>query len=176
MSDDTGYCRSQPRRAGVLAAALAGIVVLAAACGGGGDSSTVAGSTAYEKALAYAQCMRSHGEPGFPDPTSKGDFIINGKKDHLNGALVQSADKACKHLLPNGGKMTAAQRQQALNQALRFSACMRAHGLPDFPDPTMRNGNISIRVGRPGGAISPGSAQFQSAQRACRKFVPGGGP
>jgi len=43
------------------------------------------GSTAYQQSLAYAQCMRAHGEPGYPDPASNGGFIIDGKKDHLNG-------------------------------------------------------------------------------------------
>jgi hypothetical protein len=43
-------------------------------------------STAYQQSLAYAQCMRAHGEPGYPDPASNGGFIIDGKKDHLNGS------------------------------------------------------------------------------------------
>jgi hypothetical protein len=54
----------------VLAAAVAGIALLVAACGG--SSPAVAGSTAYQKALAYAQCLRSHGEPGWPTPTARG--------------------------------------------------------------------------------------------------------
>ncbi len=122
------------RRAGVLAAAGAAIALLAAACGGGG-SPALAGTTAYQKALAYAQCMRAHGEPSYPDPTSNGGFIINGQKDHLNGQLMQSANKTCQHLLPKSAPMTAAQQRQVTAQALKYVACMRTHGIPDMPDP-----------------------------------------
>jgi hypothetical protein len=40
----------------------------------------------------------------------------------------------------------------------------------------MHNGGIGIRLGGPGSDMSAGSPRFQSAQRACRKFMPGGGP
>ena len=172
MNDGTGAGRSR-RRAGVLATALAGIALLTVACGGG--SPTVAGTTAYQKTLAYSQCMRSHGEPGFPDPTSNGNLLIDGKKDHLNGALMQSANKACQHLLPKSAPLTAAQQRQLTNQALKFVACMRAHGLPTFPDPTVNAQGVEFR-GQAG--VGPDSPQFQFAQQACRKLMPGlgGGP
>jgi hypothetical protein len=164
-------CRAGLGRAGILAATAAGIALLAAACGGG--SPAAAGLTSYQKAVAYAQCMRSHGVPGFPDPDSKGNFIIKGPE--IGGSPQQnaSADKACRHLLPNGGQMTAAQQQKALSQALKFVACMRSHGLPDMPDPVVDRGGISIRVG--GKGFGPNSPQFRSAQQACRQFGPGGG-
>jgi hypothetical protein len=63
--------------------------------------------------------MRSHGEPGWPDPDSHGDFRISPEKQHLNGSLMRPADQACRHLLPNGGQLTAAQEQQARGQALK---------------------------------------------------------
>jgi hypothetical protein len=160
-----------------LAAAAAGVALLAAACGGG--SSAVAGQTAYQKALAYSQCMRAHGEPGFPDPQPNG-AILTTRKDHLAQGSPQfaAANKACQHLLPNGGVMTAAQEQQALSHLLKFSACMRAHGLTNFPEPTVTNGGVGLNIGGRGGP-DPHSPQFQSAQQACRKLLPGiaaGGP
>ena len=166
-----GRRRAGPWRA--VLPAVAGMAVLAAACAGGG-SSAAGGSSSYQKAVAYAQCMRSHGVPGFPDPDSKGNFIIKGPELGGSGQQYQSADKACKHLLPNGGQMTAAQQQKALSQALKFSACMRAHGLPNFPDPTVEKGGISSHLG--GSGISPNSPQLRAAQQACRSLLPGGGP
>ena len=74
MNDKTGGRRG-PRRAAVLAV-VAAVAVLATACGGaclrssGGSAST--GSATYRADLAYAQCMRTHGVPNFPDPNPSG--------------------------------------------------------------------------------------------------------
>jgi hypothetical protein len=57
---------------------------------------------------------------------------------------------------------------------LKFSVCMRSHGVPDFPDPTAGGGirlGLTLRSG-----LNPGSPGFQSAHRACKHFLPGGGP
>jgi hypothetical protein len=88
MSDDTG---SQVRRrrwrrmAGFLAIA-AGIALLASGCGGGGTSAGSGASpspaSTYAKLIAYAQCMRSHGVPNFPDPNSNGEFNGNVINPH----------------------------------------------------------------------------------------------
>jgi hypothetical protein len=171
MNDDAADRRGR-RRPGALAVVLAGIALLVAACGAGG-SPVAAGPTAYQKSLAYAQCMRAHGEPGYPDPASNGGFIIDGKKDHLDGSLMQSANKTCQHLLPKSAPLTAAQQRQLTNQALKFVACMRSHGLPTFPDPVVNANGVQFR-GPPG--VGPGSSQFQSAQQVCRKLMPGGLP
>ena len=94
-------------RWGLLGVILAGAALLVAACGGG-SSPTSAAQAAYQKMLAYSQCMRAHGEPGFPDPQANGNLLINGPQDHLNGAMMNSADKACQHLMPKIKPMTAA--------------------------------------------------------------------
>src|SRR5262249_20969191 len=52
----------------------------------------------------------------------------------------------------------------------RFSACMRAHGLPSFPDP-----DSSGRVEIPAGAgIDKNSAVFRTAAQACGSLAPAG--
>jgi len=201
MSDRTGTGRGQPRgplgqwrpweprrpglrrqsrpwrrqgawRPGALAAALAGTALLAAACGGSGATSPAA-LTNYQKSLAFSQCMRAHGEPGFPDPTSNGSILINGPKDQLNHALLGSAQKACQHLLPNSGPMTAAQQRRVTAQALKFVACMRAHGLPTFPDPQVNSNGIEMHM--PNG-VAPNSPVLRNAQQACKNLIPGGPP
>jgi hypothetical protein len=52
-----------------------------------------------------------------------------------------------------------------------FSKCMRAHGLPNFPDPT----GHGIELGASSG-VNPRSPAFQAAQKACTKLLPEGGP
>ena len=176
-NDGTGSGRGRQRpglrRAAVLAVAVAGVALLAAACGDSGSpagSAASAGPAAYQNGLGYAQCMRSHGEPGFPDPDSQGNFLNLGPVN-IHSPQYLSANKACGHLLPSY-KVTPAQRKQDLSRALKFSACMRSHGIPSYPDPIeLANGNIEL-----GGAPGPGSSpQVQAAARACRKFLPGGG-
>jgi hypothetical protein len=178
--DGSSGCGSSRQRLGsrwpgVLAVVLAGVAVLASACGGG-DSPAVAGDTTYQKTLAYSQCMRAHGEPGFPDPQPNGNLLME-PQDHLNGALMGKANKACQHLLPKFKPLTAAQQRQLTNQALKFVACMRAHGIPDMPDPVVNSQGVQIRIGGPGGqGPAPNSPVLQAAQQACRKLAPGGLP
>jgi hypothetical protein len=159
--------RSRILRLGVLAAAVASITLLVAACGGAG-SPAAQKSTNYQKALAYARCMRSHGVPDFPDPTSQGTF--EGLSHAVPSPQTLSAMNTCRHLLPNGGgQLTAAQQQQALRQNLKYSACMRSHGYPDFPDPTVPpGGGVSIQL-PPG--IDADSPQFQSAHKTCQAVM-----
>jgi hypothetical protein len=173
-NDGAGGGRGRRRRAALLAVAVAGLALLAAACGGSGPSAgspAAAGPTAYQNALAYAHCMRSHGEPGFPDPDRQGNFLNLGPVN-IHSPQYLSANKACGYLLPSY-QVSAAQRRQDLSRALKFSACMRAHGIPSYPDPVeLANGNLEV-----GGAPGPGSSpQVQAAAQACRQFEPGGGP
>jgi hypothetical protein len=50
---------------------------------------------------------------------------------------------------------------------------MRSHGVTKFPDPqTQGSGGVLMKIG-PG--LDPGSPQFQAAQKACRKLLPGDG-
>jgi hypothetical protein len=49
-----------------------------------------------------------------------------------------------------------------------YSACMRKHGVPKFPDPDS-DGRLRLKAG-PGTGIDPESAQFKAADTACRKL------
>lgn len=55
---------------------------------------------------------------------------------------------------------------------LKFSECMRANGVPNFPDPPA-GGGIKIT---PRSGLNPQSPAFQRASQSCRKELPGGGP
>jgi hypothetical protein len=185
---------SGPRRA-LAPATLAAIAMLVAACGGNNPSSA-AGSTRYQKALAFTKCMRSHGALGFPDPTSQGTITVT--QALLSNPQIRAAAPSCKRLLPRGAVQLPAGLQRKLEtQALQYSACMRSHGVPNFPDPTIHNGevgfHVAVRAPGPGPKASgapgqnaggnpgpnPGGApamppQFQAAQRACQNLLPGG--
>ena len=73
-----------------------------------------------------------------------------------------------------GSSSKASSAAAALHSvALRFSECMRTHGVPSFPDPGS-GGGINFKLGS---GVNPQSPAFQSAQADCAKLVPGaGGP
>lgn len=117
-----------------------------AGCGAGSNSTSSSRSSgpptqahlqqAQRDLVRFAGCMRTHGAPNLPDPTTPRAF-----KESLAGnrsPAVQAAEKACRHLLPGGGSSNqGAARTQAQRAAiLAFARCLRSHGFPRFPDPT----------------------------------------
>ena len=56
---------------------------------------------------------------------------------------------------PSAAPSQTARRAHSASGPLAFSACMRSHGVPSFPDPTA-NGGVSIHV-QPGNGIDPNS-------------------
>jgi len=155
-----------------LLAVLAVAAVLLTACGSQSDPSPGSGpspqgqpssSPGQSGAVAFAQCVRSHGVPDFPDPQN-GHFLISGADQ--NNPNFRSATQACQHLLGPGGISNGGGGSN--NAALlSFSQCMQTHGVPQFPDPTA-NGAIGLPSG-----VDPNSPQFQKAWQECQSKLPG---
>ena len=56
------------------------------------------------------------------------------------------------------------------NQALAYAKCMRAHGIPGFPDPTVQDNAQSKGVGfSVPSSIDRSSAQYVSASKLCQR-------
>jgi hypothetical protein len=167
--------------------ALALLALIASGCGGNSPSSTgtsggqpagSAVSQARSEGVAFAACMRSHGVPGFPDPkVSEGSGGGVSVEEVAPASAVKgnprfrSAQQACQKLQPGGGpggggpSIGPAEQQQYL----RLAACIRAHGIPNLPDPTFSGGDVHI----PGLQRSELSTPtFQKAQQACRSLIP----
>jgi hypothetical protein len=173
-------------RAAALVALVGCAGLLVAGCGGGSGSPSVAhlGSTTTSGSrgegsavltqqqevaidVAYAACLNKHGieveaartgglvwetAPGVPGPRSPQDA---------------RAERDCKSLLPRGGLPagpTPAQNARAIAQLLRYAVCIRAHGVPNFPDPTSEGLSIS-----PTSGIDLNSPQFLAAEKSCQK-------
>jgi hypothetical protein len=118
----------------------------------------------------FSACMRKQGVTNFPDPNGQGVISIDsGMGIDPGSPAFTSARSACQKLLPNGGQPTPAQIAKAQQQMLAFSACMRAHGVKDFPDPS--NGGLRIQV-HPGSDLDPSNPTFQTAQQACQGDLP----
>jgi hypothetical protein len=146
----------------------------------GASSGNVAGRSSFAlvrgsvpQMTKFAACVRSHGEPNFPDPNAQGQFsmsaVIAGGIDPRAPQLGQAV-QACEKDLPKSGPtaVSPAAQAQARQQLLQFSACMRSHGAPNFPDPPP--GGQAIRI-LPGSGIDPQSPQYQAATTACQKYL-----
>lgn len=127
-----------------MAAAVAAVMALAA-CGSSSPSSSAAAGQpphaqlqqAQQDAVRFARCMRSHGVPNLPDPTSPQELKSSvAGKQHL--PAFQSAETICRRLLPGGGppSQSAARTHAQVVAGLAFAHCLRAHGFPRFPDPS----------------------------------------
>ena len=172
------------------AAVVLGVAV--AACSGGSTSPTVpsagagptstaaetggtssGATTALAKALTYSQCMRKHGMPNFPDPipTRGGGYGFHVHGVDPQSPAFQSASEACNALVPGGWQATGQQLSPAQQQHwLNWAKCIRAHGVPDFADPSFSGSEVHISGGGPGS-----SPQLQSAMEACKSQMPSTG-
>jgi hypothetical protein len=142
----------------------------APAGGGQGGQFQMAMNVGTADGPKYSACMRKHGVTSFPDPNGQGVITIHsGEGIDPSSPAFKSARTACDKLLPNGGQPTPAQVAQMQKQMLALSACMRAHGIKDFPDPS--NGGIQLHSS-PGSDLNPDNPTFQKAQQACQKYQP----
>jgi hypothetical protein len=159
----------------LAAVGAVGFALLLTGCGG--SSPGASGGSRYAQDLAYAQCLRTHGEPTWPDPNSNGGFFFPASNPlDTSTAGYRRATTACKNLQPKGGGLTAAQIQTALTRLLRFSDCMRAHGVLNFPDPKTidqggRSGVVLVLQDNGPGAIDQQSPQYQAASRVCQPLM-----
>lgn len=142
------------RRSSILIAlvATAAISLFLAACGGssspsastsGGHPSQSQIQQMQQDAVRFSSCMRSHGVANFPDaPTAGNPSSGHAFKNAIssNAPAVQSAETACRHLMPKGGQPIQNQQdvhsRAQVDAMLAFARCIRGHGFPSFPDPT----------------------------------------
>jgi hypothetical protein len=173
---------------------LAACVPALAACGSSktsGDTGAQSADSHAAQAIAYANCIRTHGVPSFPDPgNSKGGIQIQASQRSgsggtltVNGVSVsapafQAAMKACQSKMPKA-QLPPGGLASIRAASLKFAECMRSHGVPNFPDPQIQSGpggGVGVKVGGPGSGIQPNSPAFQSAQKACGSLFGGAGP
>ncbi len=162
----------------------AALSVLAAGCGSSNSSSTsTTTSTAaaqgargptpaqIQARLNLAKCARAHGI-NLPDPGANGVYQASTLRNVLTQygqTKVNSVEQACRQYLvvafPNLA-LTPAQREQRIQALTRFAACMRSHGVPNFPDPGA--GAATIKPG----SIDPNAPAFKTAVTSCQTLLP----
>jgi hypothetical protein len=153
-------------------AALGLTALLAAACGGSPSAAPSPAPGNVQQLDVFAACMRGHGVLNFYFSGSNGaansSTALSVMGHYVTGVNPQTSQfsaamEACKHLLPGGGPRQPTQQQ--IDNMVKFAACMRSHGYPDYPDPVVRSGGVEEQP-LPSD-IDTNSAQFQAAQKTC---------
>jgi hypothetical protein len=171
-----------------LALAVLACAITIAACGSSNKPHST-GSSSYNADVKIAACMRAHGVSNFPDPSAAaagqgaGGFsiqrtvgspsvMINGIS--VGGPAYQSAAKTCRLSAAVGAQpLSEAQKQGMIAKA----HCMRAHGVPNFPDPFFGPGGRGSGIHLPPG-FNPQAPAVLRAAKACASVgtaVPGAG-
>jgi hypothetical protein len=136
----TAACSSSPSSTGASGSSSTG----------GSGSTNASDSSSSPSAVSYSNCMRSHGVPNYPDPSGgqlpKGDAQAFG----VSTTVFSAAQSACHSLLPNAGSFQEEASQctldgdcppavvaQMMATDRKFAQCMRSHGVPNWPDPTI---------------------------------------
>jgi hypothetical protein len=145
--------------------------------GGGNSAASASDGNVTQQLDQWAACMRSHGDPGQADPTVDAGKVIhvtmppnvpggiygtNGQ-DPSGGPGVHCAtylNDASKALAGPGSSSGKAPDQATLD---KFSACVRANGIPDFPDLNESSNHFSSN----GGDLSPANPALRNAMKLC---------
>jgi hypothetical protein len=157
-------------------AALALVALISAGCGSDAPSKTGTASssgtaastgaagtgggknaTSQDKAVKFAECIRGHGVPHFPDPDAKGEFVFG---IDVSPTVWRKAVDACKALEPPGA-LSGKRSPKQQSAALRFAQCVRENGVKDFPDPV--NGEPLIDTTRIPSSNRPGGMTILNA-------------
>lgn len=169
-------------------AATVSLAALAAGCGGSssprvaslGDTGMNASAGGQSWAAAY-HCYSTHGYPKYRpigSPAVPGAPPISGWWKMPNGnygitpsfgklygtAKFRAVDRVCEPLIPVK-KPTPAQLAADVAQALKVARCMRAHGMPNVPDPDS-SGLIHLQSSN-----EYSSPKFQDAEGACQSLM-----
>jgi hypothetical protein len=84
------------------------------------------------------------------------------------GGGGSSGSPGVANVASSSASRSSSQSSSAANDPVAYSRCIRRHGVPNFPDPAS-NGTLP-KGSAPDFGVS--DAQFQAAERACRRLLP----
>jgi hypothetical protein len=153
--------------------ALALVALISAGCGSNAPSETGSTRTGgkkkatdQDKAVKFAECIREHDVPDFPDPDAKGDFKYGVS---VTPAVWRKAVDACKDLQPPGS-LSSKRTPKEQTAGLRIAECIRKNGVNDFPDPV--NGEPLINTYKIPSSNRPGGMTILNAAiQKCRSLM-----
>lgn len=153
--------------------AITGAVVavgLVAACGPGPQAQSESPAQIWHELVA---CARAHGDPTLPDPVI--DSQGRAKFPPGTPAPPVATQQACQSIY---NRLPASVRNSSnapdIQMELKFAACMRQHGLTDWPDPDA-NGDYPLPPDLITNSKSgPVWDRIKAGWDACRAYNPSG--
>lgn len=118
--------------------------------------------------VKFVDCLRSHGVDAQLGQGGRGVEITGGPGSASKMSTVQAA---CRKYLPGGGPkpMTPEEQEKELKYLVKLARCMRAHGVPDFPDPSP-NASPPFAITK----LPAATPAFERAAKACGATGPNG--
>ena len=81
--------------------------------------------------MKFAECIRAHGVPDFPDPDAKGEFDYGVSVSPAVWTRPSTRARTCSRR----ARSARSGRPRSSRRRLRFAQCIRENGVKDFPDP-----------------------------------------
>jgi hypothetical protein len=110
--------------------------------------------------------MRSRGVSNFPDPSPGGGFNLRALGSEAGSPTFLAAHTACAKLQPGGSGRPAPYTGEQEREMVAKARCIRAHGAPNFPDPTTLGPGMFGEPSLPSGWNNEAPAVVK-ALRAC---------
>lgn len=151
----------------------------------GSPSPDPGGSTDQQSMVAFSRCMRTHGVSRFPDPLpGTGGSLpkLDLARLGVSTSGFRAANRSCQQWVPGATSTSIvgleqcessavclpAETRRLLNAGLRVARCMRAQGVPNWPDPVADSlGRVAFAISISRDGFDPNSPQLSSRENAC---------
>lgn len=140
--------------------------------GSGSSTSTTSKDSATGLLVEWAACMRTHGDPDQADPSVDNHWGINvtiplGAPQALSDE-VHGGTAPCNQYLAAASNALRAAHPAAPSPSsnasgVKYAACMRANGVPNYPDPTGNRTDLN--------GIDMNSPFFTRANKLCGEKI-----
>ncbi|MET0132892.1 MAG: hypothetical protein ABW215_04785 [Kibdelosporangium sp.] len=138
--------------------------------GASSQAATTAAPDNQQRIKQYRECLQAQGVVLLDYPTAEGLPQID--KNRTVADKLPAAMAACREFVPSGGD---AQRpaQSDIEARQRYAACVREHGIAEYPDPDPQTGDP--RISDELGARLKNDPRTRAAMDACDGILVGAG-